>query len=170
MVIYLKKGIVLIGMPGCGKTTLGQEIASSLNLKFLDMDDFIERSTKKTISQIFEKGEDIFRAYETKTCEVLSRLDKVLISTGGGVIKKSENMDYYRDFVIIFINRPLELILEDVDTSTRPLLKDGKSRLINLYRERIDLYNQYADIIVINDGDIDTIVSEVIDKTKEYLV
>ena len=166
----MKKGIVLIGMPGSGKTTLGQEVAKELNLKFVDTDDFIERSTKKSINEIFENGEEIFRAYETKTCEVLSRLENSLISTGGGVVKKKENIDYFKEFVIVFINRPLELILSDVDTSTRPLLKDGKARLINLYRERIDLYNQYADIIVINDGSIEDIVAEIIEKTKEFLV
>lgn len=166
----MKKGIVLIGMPGCGKTTLGQEVAKELNLKFVDTDDFIERSTKKSINEIFEKGEEIFRAYETKTCEVLSRLENSLISTGGGVVKKKENIDYFKEFIIVFINRPLELILDDVDINTRPLLKDGKSKLINLYRERIDLYNQYADIIVINDGSIEDIVAEIIEKTKEFLV
>ena len=166
----MKKGIVLIGMPGSGKTTLGQDVAKELNLKFVDMDFFIEKSTGKSISEIFESGEEMFRTYETKTCEVLSRLDKSLISTGGGVVKKKENMDYYNDFVVVFINRPLELILEDVDTSTRPLLKDGKARLINLYRERIDLYNQYADVIVINDGGLEDIVSEIVEKTRAYLV
>ncbi|MGL5820850.1 MAG: shikimate kinase [Sarcina sp.] len=161
----MTKGIVLIGMPGCGKTTLGFEVAKKLNLKFIDMDDFIERSTKKSIVEIFEKdGEEIFRHYETKTCEVLSRLDNVLISTGGGVVKRAENMAYYDSFTKVFINRPLELILSDVDMQSRPLLKDGKEKLITLYRERIDLYNQFADIIVINDGDIETIVDEVISK------
>lgn len=164
------KGIVLIGMPGCGKTTLGQEIARELNLKFIDMDDFIERSSKKTISEIFENGEEFFRAFETKTCEVLSRLDDVVISTGGGVVKKSENMDYYKDYLKVFINRPLELILSDVDTSTRPLLKDGKEKLINLYRERIDLYNLYSDIEIINDGLISEVVNEITQKIKEYVV
>lgn len=162
------KGIVLIGMPGCGKTTLGFEVAKKLNLKFIDMDDFIERSTKKTITEIFEKdGEEIFRHYETKTCEVLSRLDDVLISTGGGVVKREENMAYYDSFIKVFINRPLELILSDVDTQSRPLLKDGKERIITLYRERIDLYNQFADIIVINDADIETIVEEIISKVND---
>jgi shikimate kinase len=169
-VINLKKGIVLIGMPGSGKTTLGQDVANELNLKFVDMDYFIERSTKKSINEIFESGEEVFRAYETKTCEVLSRLENSLISTGGGVVKKRENIDYFKDFIVVFINRPLELILEDVDTSTRPLLQDGKSKLINLYRERIDLYNQYADVIVINDGSISDIVSEIVEKTKKSLV
>ncbi|WP_297519604.1 shikimate kinase [uncultured Clostridium sp.] len=166
----MKKGIVLIGMPGSGKTTLGQDVANELNLKFVDMDYFIERSTKKSINEIFESGEEVFRAYETKTCEVLSRLENSLISTGGGVVKKRENIDYFKDFIVVFINRPLELILEDVDTSTRPLLQDGKSKLINLYRERIDLYNQYADVIVINDGSISDIVSEIVEKTKKSLV
>lgn len=165
----MKKGIVLIGMPGAGKTTIGRYISEKLNFKFVDMDEFIERSSKKSIKEIFDQGEDLFRAFETKTCEVLSRLDNVVISTGGGVVKKEENMDYYKDFVVVFINRPLELILDDIDVDSRPLLKDGKERVINLYRERIDLYNKYLDIEVINDGSIEDAAKDIILKTKEYL-
>lgn len=165
----MKKGIVLIGMPGAGKTTIGRYISEKLNFKFVDMDEFIERSSKKSIKEIFNQGEDLFRAFETKTCEVLSRLDNVVISTGGGVVKKEENMDYYKDFVVVFINRPLELILDDIDVDSRPLLKDGKERVINLYRERIDLYNKYLDIEVINDGSIEDVAKDIILKTKEYL-
>ena len=165
----MKKGIVLIGMPGAGKTTIGRYISEKLNFKFVDMDEFIERSSKKSIKEIFDQGEDLFRAFETKTCEVLSRLDNVVISTGGGVVKKEENMAYYKDFVVVFINRPLELILDDIDVDSRPLLKDGKERVINLYRERIDLYNKYLDIEVINDGSIEDVAKDIILKTKEYL-
>ena len=165
----MKKGIVLIGMPGAGKTTIGRYISEKLNFKFVDMDEFIERSSKKSIKEIFDQGEDLFRAFETKTCEVLSRLDNVVISTGGGVVKKEENMAYYKDFVVVFINRPLELILDDIDVDSRPLLKDGKERVINLYRERIDLYNKYLDIEVINDGSIEDVAKHIILKTKEYL-
>ena len=165
----MKKGIVLIGMPGAGKTTIGRYISEKLNFKFVDMDEFIERSSKKSIKEIFDQGEDLFRAFETKTCEVLSRLDNVVISTGGGVVKKKENMDYYKDFVVVFINRPLELILDDIDVDSRPLLKDGKERIINIYRERIELYNKYLDIEVINDGSIEDVAKDIILKTKEYL-
>ncbi len=165
----MKKGIVLIGMPGAGKTTIGRYISEKLNFKFVDMDEFIERSSKKSIKEIFDQGEDLFRAFETKTCEVLSRLDNVVISTGGGVVKKEENMDYYKDFVVVFINRPLELILDDIDVDSRPLLKDGKERIINIYRERIELYNKYLDIEVINDGSIEDVAKDIILKTKEYL-
>lgn len=167
----MKKGIVIIGMPGCGKTTFGQSLAKKLDYKFLDMDYFIESSTKKSISEIFEKsGEAMFREFETKTCEVLSRLNKCVIATGGGVVKKAENMNYYKDFVIVFINTPLEIILDDININTRPLLKDGKANLVNIYRERIDLYNQYADVIVAGDADTDIVVSDIIEKTREYLV
>lgn len=165
----MKKGVVIIGMPGCGKTTLGRELAQKLGYKFVDMDNFIENSTKQTVSEIFEKrGEHIFREFETKSCEVLSRLDECVISTGGGVVKKDINMKYFNDFIVMFVNRPLELILEDVDIKARPLLKDNKANIINIYRERIDLYNQYADVIVINDYDIETVVSEMVVKIKEF--
>lgn len=165
----MKKGIVLIGMPGCGKTTLGEKLSEKLDYKFVDMDHFIEKSTGKSITEIFEKsGEKIFREFETKSCEVLSRLDKAIIATGGGVVKNPLNMTYFKDFVIVFINRPLELILDDVDTDSRPLLKNNKANIINLYRERIDLYNENAQVIIINDGDIETIASEMEEKIKEY--
>ncbi|MFR5266101.1 shikimate kinase [Clostridium sp.] len=158
----MKKGIVLIGMPGCGKSTIGREIAKKMDFKFVDMDSFIEACSQKTIEQLFQKGEDIFRQWESKSCEVLRKLDKAVIATGGGAVKTKGNIEYFKDFTVVFINRPLELIFEDIDTEARPLLKDGKERLITLYRERIDLYKKYGQIEIINDGTIDEVVDEII--------
>lgn len=157
----MSKGIVLIGMPGAGKSTIGRELAEKLDYKFVDMDDFIEACSKNTIEQLFSRGEDLFRTWESKACEVLSKLDNAVIATGGGAVKTKGNIEEFinKGFVVIFINRPLEFILEDIDTEKRPLLQDGKEKLIKLYRERIELYKEYGEIEIINDGTIEEIIS-----------
>lgn len=147
-----KRGVLLIGMPGAGKTTIGRELSKALEMNFLDMDEFIERSTEKEIKELFLEGEEVFRDLESKCCNLLSDLKNVVISSGGGVVKREENMEKFKEFITVFINRPLDIIMEDIDTDKRPLLSDGKEKLTKLYRERIDLYKKYSDIEIINDG------------------
>ena len=145
----MKDKVVIIGMPGSGKTTIGKILGRELDLKFYDMDEYIQERTSKSILELFENGEDYFRNIETDMCRELSKEKNVLISTGGGVVKKKENIDVLKkDALIIFLDRPVEKILEDVDVSKRPLLKDGKERIINLYNERYELYKKYALLII----------------------
>lgn len=166
-----KRGVLLIGMPGSGKTTIGRELSKALKMNFVDIDEFIEKSIGKEIKELFDQGEEVFRDLESKSCELLSTLKNVVISSGGGVITKEENMSNFEEFITIFINRPLDLIMEDIDTEGRPLLWDGKERLTNLYRERIDLYKKYNDIEIINDGSVEDavrgIVKAISDLSKE---
>ena len=162
----MKDKVVIIGMPGSGKTTIGKILGRELDLKFYDMDEYIQERTSKSILELFENGEDYFRNIETDMCRELSKEKNVLISTGGGVVKKKENIDALKkDALIIFLDRPVEKILEDVDVSKRPLLKDGKERVINLYNERYELYKKYADEIVVNDADM----IEVIERLKNVI-
>lgn len=162
----MKDKVVIIGMPGSGKTTIGKILGRELDLKFYDMDEYIQERTSKSILELFENGEDYFRNIETDMCRELSKEKNVLISTGGGVVKKKENIDVLKkDALIIFLDRPVEKILEDVDVSKRPLLKDGKERIINLYNERYELYKKYADEIVVNDSDM----IEVIERLKNVI-
>lgn len=162
----MKDKVVIIGMPGSGKTTIGKILGRELDLKFYDMDEYIQERTSKSILELFENGEDYFRNIETDMCRELSKEKNVLISTGGGVVKKKENIDALKkDALIIFLDRPVEKILEDVDVSKRPLLKDGKERVINLYNERYELYKKYADEIVVNDSDM----IEVIERLKNVI-
>ena len=162
----MKNKIVIIGMPGSGKTTLGKMLAEELNIKFFDMDEYIVEKTGKTTIQLFENGEEYFRDIESETCKELAEYDNILISTGGGVIKRKKNIDVLsKEGLIIFIDRPVENILGDVDVSFRPLLKDGKEKLLKLYDERYALYNEYAEEIVINNSD----VRAVIDRIKEII-
>lgn len=158
----MKNNIIIIGMPGSGKTTFGKILAEELNIKFFDMDEYIQEKTGKTTIQLFENGEEYFRDIETETCKELMGYDDILISTGGGVIKRKINIDILKNGgTIIFLDRPVDKILEDVDVSYRPLLKDGKEKVIKLYEERYALYNEYADKIVINDRDKKTVIEEI---------
>ena len=162
----MKDKVVIIGMPGSGKTTIGKILGRELDLKFYDMDEYIQERTSKSILELFENGEDYFRNIETDMCRELSKEKNVLISTGGGAVKKKENIDVLKkDALIIFLDRQVENILEDVDVSKRPLLKDGKERIINLYNERYELYKKYADEIVVNDADM----IEVIERLKNVI-
>lgn len=159
--IIMKKGILLIGMPGCGKTTFGTKLSEAIDYEFIDMDYFIEKNQGKTIKQLFENGEPYFRQIESESCEALCTRRNVVVASGGGIVKNKKNIDCFKDFVIVFINRPLELILSDIDTGFRPLLKDGKEKLIELYRERIDLYEAYSDVEVINDGSMEQVLESI---------
>lgn len=158
--------VVLIGMPGCGKSTIGKVVSGELDINFIDMDSYIENMTCKTIAQLFEQSEEYFRDYETLACKELSEKSNLLISSGGGVVKRKENIEILKkEYYIIFIDRPLEDLLDDVDISNRPLLKDGKQKLIKLYEERYELYKSSADKIVKNNNDI----RDTIDEIKELL-
>ena len=158
----MKNKIVLIGMPGCGKSTIGKLVSKELNIKFFDMDKYIENMTSRTIPQLFEQGEDYFRDFETLACRELSEKSNILISSGGGVVKRKENIEILnKKSYIIFIDRPLQDLLNDIDISNRPLLKDGKEKIIKLYEERYELYKSAADKIVNNDNHIRDTINEV---------
>lgn len=160
----IRKNILLIGMMGCGKTTLGRILAKKLSYAFIDMDDYIEEISNDSISNLFKVSEENFRNWETEACRRLSKVNKSVISAGGGVIKKDINMKlFYDNSIIIFIDRPIENILEDIDISKRPLLSDGKEVLYKLKEERYDLYNRYCNYRIINDGTVDDGINSIID-------
>ena len=163
------RNVILIGMPGCGKTTIGKMLSKALDMEFCDCDSVLEKNENTTIPKIFESfGEDYFRQLEAKTLSQLCKRQNAVISTGGGVVERKENLDILKKSgIVVFINRPLEMILKDVDTSNRPLLKDGKQRLISLYNRRIDLYKSACDIEIENSAAIDAVVAKIIDEVKK---
>lgn len=156
--------IILIGMPGCGKTTIGKLAAERLKYKFADLDDEIVKTSGKSINNIFaDSGEDYFRELESNVLNIALKENNAVISTGGGIVKLSRNIESLKesDSCTVFIDRPPELIIGDIDTSERPLLKDGADRLKNLYKERYELYKAVADIIIKNDTSLSDIVNKV---------
>lgn len=151
----MKNKVVFIGMPGCGKSTIGRLVSKELNIKFVDMDKYIEDMTSKTIPELFELGEEHFRNFESLACKKLAEENNIIISSGGGVVKRKENIDVLKEeSFIIFIDRPLEDLLGDIDISKRPLLKDGRDKLVRLYEERYELYRTSADEIIKNDKEL----------------
>lgn len=146
--------IILIGMPGCGKTTIGKVLAKELKYNFYDMDEYIENRAKKSINDIFsEDGEEAFRNLETEALKEVINKKRILISTGGGIVKRDLNLEILKNSgIVVFINRPVEKILEDLNTESRPLLKDSKEKLYDLYEERFSRYKEVSNIEVINKG------------------
>lgn len=159
--------IVLIGMPGCGKTTIGKVLAKKLHRKFIDIDSCVEKTAGMSITQIFQEGEDAFRSLERAAVLQASNEADSVISTGGGVVKNYLNIvDLKKNGVIFFIDRPIENIIESLDSSSRPLLKDGVERIYNLFEERYDLYKKYSDFQILNDDKIEDVIEKIVEVLK----
>lgn len=160
----MKKSYALIGMPGCGKTTIGEMISNKLGINIIDLDKYIEEKEGKSISDMFSLSEDVFRDAESRALKSIED-EGIVLSTGGGIIKREENRNYLRDnYITIFIDRPLENILSDIEDESRPLLKNNKERLKLLYKERYNLYLETCHIHVVNNRDINTIVDIIKEK------
>ena len=151
--IYKEKvNIVLIGMPGCGKSTIAKYLSKELNKTLVDLDKEIEKNEGKLIKDIFaDSGEDYFREVESSVTRKYGKLHGQVISCGGGIIKNSKNIEMLRqNGIIIFVNRSVHL-LEALKSDKRPLAK-SKEDLEKLYQERRHLYFRSADIVVKNNG------------------
>ncbi len=157
--------IYLIGITGVGKSTVGKKIASKLGFSFVDLDAFIEMRNKMRIDEIFKISEDAFRICESKSLKQIKNNKNVVVATGGGIVERSENIDYMKNNgIIILLERPLESILETINLEYRPMLKENKQNIYKLYEKRKFLYNDIADLIYKSDGyinDIDTIVNDI---------
>ncbi|MCB2361234.1 shikimate kinase [Clostridium estertheticum] len=158
------KNIILIGMPGCGKSEIGEILAEKIEMNFIDVDVFIESSTSRSITEIFKNGEDVFRDIESIAVMDLSKKNHVVISTGGGVIKRYENIiNLKRNGIIIYINRPIENIVSDINIEGRPLLAKDPGRISKLFDERGPLYKKYCDYEVMNISEINDVVNDIIE-------
>lgn len=165
----MSRNIVLIGMPGCGKSTLSKIISKKLDKRLIDMDDYIESNEKKSIKEMFAVSEKFFRDVETKYSILVGELDSHIISTGGGIVKRKENIiNLKKNSVIVFINRPIKNIVNDIDMKTRPLLAEGIDAVYKLYNERINLYKEYCDIEICNDGKIEDVADLIINKVEVW--
>ena len=154
-----KRNLVLIGMPGCGKTTIGKRIAQELNMEFCDSDDGIVKKAGISISEFFEKyGEKDFRLLESEVIAQLSLKQNQVIATGGGAILNKRNIDLLKENgIVIFIDRPLEQL---VTTDDRPL-SSNRELLERRYNERYHIYCSLADCIVEADKDLEHNINSV---------
>lgn len=140
------ENIVLIGMPGCGKTTLGQALAQALGRPFADADAYVEERAGMPIPEIFARqGEAGFRALETQVLAELGKRSGLVIATGGGCVTRPENRALLKQNGAVFwLRRELEALPRE----GRPLSQQGSLR--QMYQIRRPLYEQFADYIVDN--------------------
>jgi len=144
--------ISFIGPMGSWKSSVGRHIAKKMGYKFYDIDDLIEEKAGMSINDIFKtKGESSFRDMETDVLKELVKMDKIVISTGGGIIKKDENINILRDnsWNILLFASPKQCFSR-IDINKRPLLK-GKNVLqilTNLFEERKNKYFRTSDLII----------------------
>lgn len=152
------ENIVLIGMPGCGKSTIGKLIAQQRGKKFVDADVQIEEQAGITIPAIFESsGEDGFRKWETKVLEQLGKESGLVIATGGGCVTRGENYPLlHQNGRIIWIKRDISAL----PTDGRPLSQ--KNRLEEMYKIRKPMYEAFSDIQVDNCGSIENTVERIL--------
>ena len=144
-----RANLVLVGMPGCGKTTVGRELSRLTGRALLDLDAEIVRRAGKPIPDIFRgEGEAAFRDLESRVlAEVTSDRNGWIIATGGGAVLRAENREAMRRTGrVCFLRRELELL----PTDGRPLSQAGS--LEEMYRRRLPLYQQAADFQVENQG------------------
>lgn len=152
------RSIVLIGMPGSGKSTIGSLVAERLGRPFVDADAEIERRTNKTIPQIFEEdGEAGFRDLETAVLADICKTSGAVISCGGGAVCRPVNRDLIRqNALVVLVTRPLDRLA----CEGRPMT--GLHGIEALYAARKDLYEQCCDAKVDNSGTVESAVEAVI--------
>ena len=145
------RSLYLVGMTGCGKSTIGREVAKQLNFPFYDADREIETEAGLSISEIFEyEGEAKFRRLEVAAIDTLTQLRKVVLATGGGAILRVSTRKHlaHRGFVV-YLNVPIATLIDRAEQSkNRPLLKDrdAKDVLTDMFEERNSLYTDIADV------------------------
>ncbi len=154
------ENIVLIGMPGCGKSTVGAALARLSGKTFVDTDALIEQRAGKSIPDIFAtEDEDAFRELEHRAiCEIGATHGQV-IATGGGVVTRPENQyPLEQNGVIVWLQRPLE----QLPTDGRPLSQSGA--LADMYRARESLYRAFCDLQIPNDGAPEEVAARIMEE------
>lgn len=145
--------VVLCGFMGCGKSTVGRNLARKTGRKFLDMDRYIEEKAGMSVKDIFEKqGEDGFRELEHEACVELSDKKNLIIASGGGALTFDRNVSVFKGKdKIVLLDVPLNTIKYRLrNDKTRPLLqREDKDRAMEeLFMKRYPLYMAAADVVV----------------------
>lgn len=162
------KDIILIDMPGSGKTTVGKILAKKLKREFIDIDDTIKDLCYDSCEEIINKyGEDIFRYFEHKCLvSIMMTGSNRVIATGGGIICRKDNIPLLRKGLIFFINRYPLFPQED-----HPL-SDTLDKLENLYQQRVSKYEKTADWTVFVDPGMtsEDVANEILDTLRSVMI
>ena len=168
------KPLVLVGMMGAGKTTVGRRLAARLGRQFIDSDEEIERAAQMSIPEIFEqRGEAEFRAGETRVIARLLKERDIVLATGGGAFVNLETRALVKQQAVsVWLKADLAILFERVSRrANRPLLKtaDPKATLEKLIEDRYPIYAE-ADITVMSrDVPQDNVAGDVVSAVHHYL-
>ena len=149
--------LVLVGFMGCGKSSVGRELARRCELRFLDTDSIIRQKYRKSITDIFASfGEPTFRDEEHRALQDLQQARRVVLATGGGIVLQARNHPLLRSLgVIVWLTASEEVLWERVSRNqSRPLLQteDPRATMRNLMSMRYPLYSSLADVTVETSG------------------
>lgn len=139
----------LVGMMGSGKTTVGAMVAEMLELPFVDTDSDVVTATGRTIAEMFDEGEHVFREAETRVLSSVASRERSVVSTGGGAILSEENVSTMRrSGTIVLLDVDVATIVERIDIEDeRPLLRD-EAAIAAILAERTEIYETVADHVV----------------------
>lgn len=143
----MNKHIFLIGMMGCGKSTIGRRLSALLDAAFIDLDDAVAAHEGRTIPEIFAASGDAgFRVCETAALRRACEAPPCVVATGGGIVTREENIALMRGHgLVVWLNRPLDDMIADVRQDTRPnLAGDKEERMRTLFAAREALYRRAA--------------------------
>ena len=151
------RNVVLIGMPGCGKSTVGRALARRLGKEFLDLDQLVVEEARKSIPAIFaQEGEEAFRAMESRIVRRAGGRTGCVISTGGGVVTRRENYaPLHQNGVIVHLTRSLDLLPK----AGRPVSQ--RTDPAALWRQREGLYRAFADAEADNNGPLEATLEQI---------
>lgn len=169
----MSKNIVLVGLMGSGKTTIGKLLSKTLERELIDIDSKIEKESGKTINEIFELyGELLFRKLESKAIDSIGQEEDKVISTGGGAVQDNCNLDNLKKNGLLFYLKasPKELFARIKHDTHRPLLKNAKPQetLKKLLKQREGNYNLADYTITTDNKQANDIVNEIIEKYKNH--
>ena len=144
------KNIILIGMMGCGKTTVGRLLSQALGRELVDTDEAIERREGRAISDIFAReGEAYFRDLEAALCRELGGREGLVIACGGGLPLREDCMDALtRNGTVFWLDRDPGETYDGLDTSGRPLAQAGRDAFLARYAQRSPTYRRWARHII----------------------
>ena len=152
--------VTLIGMPGAGKSTIGEILALKTGKEFIDTDTVFERKFSKSAgAYILEKGESAFRKAETDILKRVSIESGKVIATGGGIVTVEENLRYLSaNSKVVWLKRDLDKL----ERKNRPLSKT-KTDLENLYKTRKSLYQKASNFSVLVDGNAEKVADKILE-------